>query len=215
MAWSWQHVLLGLARDRRQRDDRSVFQIYASGCSGDVTAGKYNDGSTGNRAVLADRLYQGMQAAWENTRRMPLERAEFRSAPLWLDFHQGPEFTADAMQKTLADPDAATDARILAALGLSSRRRLERDQPIDVPCIDFGSAQLVVLPGEAFVGYQLMAQAMRPDSAVMCLGYGESWTGYIPTTSAFEEGFGHGWRWVAEGAEPQIRAALHRVLQPE
>ena len=35
---------LGLARKRRQADDPKVFQIYASGCSGNVTAGKYNDG---------------------------------------------------------------------------------------------------------------------------------------------------------------------------
>ncbi len=36
---------VGLARARRQRDDRSIRQIYVSGCSGDVTAGKYNNGS--------------------------------------------------------------------------------------------------------------------------------------------------------------------------
>src|SRR5262249_60472741 len=36
---------VGLARKRRQGDDAKVAQIYVSGCSGDVTAGKYNDGS--------------------------------------------------------------------------------------------------------------------------------------------------------------------------
>ena len=36
---------VGLARKRRQDEMPGVFQIYASGCSGNVTAGKYNDGS--------------------------------------------------------------------------------------------------------------------------------------------------------------------------
>lgn len=206
---------VGMARDRRQRDDFSVFQIYATGCSGDVTAGKYNDGSNENRAVLAERLYRGMLAAWESTRRTPLERVQFRCADLRLDFHEGASFTENALRGQLDDPDAAVGDRILAAMGLSSRRRLDSDQPIDVPCVDFGEAQLLVLPGEAFVGYQLMAQALRPDSFVMGLGYGESWTGYIPTRSAFEERFGHDWRWVGPGAQERIRAALRQVLLPQ
>ena len=40
---SWDFV--GIARDLQQREFPGVFQIYVSGCSGDVTAGRYNDGS--------------------------------------------------------------------------------------------------------------------------------------------------------------------------
>ena len=40
---------VGLARGQRQQDEPGVFQMYLSGCSGDVTAGKYNDGSPENR----------------------------------------------------------------------------------------------------------------------------------------------------------------------
>ena len=85
-------------------------------------------------------------------------------------------------------------------------------QPIDLPCLDLGVAQVVLLPGEAFVGYQLMAQRLRPDRPVMAIGYGECWPGYIPTKQAFEEGFGHGWRWVAPGCEAIIRGRLEQVL---
>ena len=45
----------GLARAARQAATPGVFQIYGSGCSGNVTAGKYNDGSPETRAVLAQR----------------------------------------------------------------------------------------------------------------------------------------------------------------
>jgi hypothetical protein len=53
---------------------RGVKQIYCSGCSGHVTAGKQNDGARTNRAVLADRLHAAMVAAWRNTKRQPVDR---------------------------------------------------------------------------------------------------------------------------------------------
>ena len=51
-----------------------MFQIYVTGCAGDTTAGKYNTGAPENRPVLADRIYQGMEAAWKATQRQPLGR---------------------------------------------------------------------------------------------------------------------------------------------
>src|SRR5581483_3634179 len=73
---------VGLARRRRAQDDSRLAQIYVTGCSGDVTAGKYNDGTAPMREVLADRIYQAMKQAWEGTERFPLERVKLRSAPL-------------------------------------------------------------------------------------------------------------------------------------
>src|SRR5690606_3570002 len=70
------------------------------------------------------------------------------------------------------------------------------------------------LPGESFVGYQVMAQQMRPDEAVFAIGYGESWTGYIPTAVAFEDRFNHDWRWVGPGSEEILKHALEEVLVP-
>jgi len=205
---------VGMARDHRQRDDFQVTQIYGSGCSGDITAGKYNDGSPAMRAILAERLYQGMKTAWEATRRGPLQHVAFRCTTFDLDFHEDEAFAVPALEKTLHDANAGVTDRILAAMSLSSRHRQARGQEIDLPCVDFGPAQLLVLPGESFVGYQLMAQQLRPDSFVATLGYGECWTGYIPTAAAFADRFNHDWRWVGPGAEPRIRAALERVLKP-
>ena len=138
--------------------------------------------------------------------------AGFRNEKLDLPFHDGPEFTREALTKTLQDPNAKTADRILAAMSLSSRDRIERGQKIDLPSIDLGPAQIVVFPGEAFVGYQLLAQKLRPDAFVLSIGYGECWPGYIPTQSAFEDGFNHGWRWVSPGCERTIQNALKQVL---
>jgi hypothetical protein len=204
---------VGLARRRWNRDEPRVFPIYVSGCSGDVTAGKYNDGTPAMRPLLADRMYQGMKSSWQATKRHRLTSIAFRNATVDLPFHDGPEFTREALTRTLRDSDAKITDRILAAMSLSSRDRIDRSWPIDMPCVDFGPAQIVLWPGESFVGYQLMAQRMRPDSFVMSIGYGECWPGYVPTEAAFDEGFNHDWRWVARGCEERMRAALENVLQ--
>ncbi len=203
---------VGLARDRRQRDDFSVKQIYVSGCSGDVTAGKFNTGSTDDRYALRDRIYEGMVTAWKNTRRVPLDQIVFRRTPLSLDFHPAPHLTESSLAEHLHDEQQTVEKRILAAMGLSSRRRVAAGEPIDMVCIDFGPAQIVLLPGESFVGYQVMAQRLRPDSFVLAIGYGECWPGYIATESALEDGFEDSWLWVAPGSERRMREALQKVL---
>lgn len=76
-------------------------QIYFSGCSGNVTAGKYNMGDRTNRAVLADRLYQAMVSAWRETKRHPLTTVSLRSTTVRLDWRDGPGFTvADLGEET-------------------------------------------------------------------------------------------------------------------
>ncbi|MHB0956660.1 MAG: hypothetical protein ACYC0X_09350 [Pirellulaceae bacterium] len=204
---------VGLARERRQHDDFSIKQIYVSGCSGDVTAGKFNAGSFDDRFCLVDRMYRAMVAAWQNTRRIPLQKIEFRSTELTLDFHPDASLTEDALRSALRDQRRSVEQRILAAMGLSSRLRVASGQGIDVPCVDLGPAQIVLLPAESFVGLQLMAQQLRPDSFVMSIGYGECWPGYIPTEEAFQDGFHDNWLWIAPGSQQRIRAALEQVLR--
>jgi hypothetical protein len=205
---------VGLARRRMQREHPRTFQIYVSGCSGDVTAGKYNDATPASRQQLTQRLFQAMETSWGNTKRVPLEQTTFQNSTYDLPFHEAEEFRAENLNKVLHDKSAKEGDRILAAMSLSSLQRKTRKQPLELPCLDLGAAQIVLFPGEAFVGYQLMAQKMRPDSFVMSIGYGECWPGYIPTKKAFDENFNHDWRWVGHGSEKILKQAMQEVLLP-
>ncbi len=203
----------GLARKRRQADLPAVAQIYASGASGNVTAGKYNDGSHGNRAVLADRLYRGMAQAWKATKRHPLERVRFRSIPYRLEPRDGSGFTI-ADLKTRLKEDRRPFGQCLAAMGLSWRARCDADHRLDLPVLDLGAATLLLLPGESYVEYQLLAQKLRPDTFVVALGYGECATGYVPTERAVAENDSNlrDWCWVAPGAGKALTTALRQGL---
>lgn len=203
----------GLARKRRQADLPDVFQIYASGASGNVTAGKYNDGNPANRAVLADRLVRAMAEAWKTTRRTPLADVRFRSIEYRLKPRDGGEFTPAELERRVKEGRRPFD-QCLAAMGLSWRRRCDAGQSLDMPILDLGPAQLLLLPGESYVEYQLLAQKLRPEAFVVSLGYGECGTGYVPTEQAFRERDSNlsDWCWVAPGAEATLTAALQRAL---
>ncbi len=203
----------GLARKRRQADDPRIHQVYVSGCSGNVTAGKYNDGGKQNRAILADRLYQAMVAAWKATERRPLTRVAFRNVPFRLEPRATPGFTRADLNAMLDDPKP--NRRSLAAMGLSWRQRADDPQfRIDLPVLDLGAAMLLVLPGESYVEFQLRAQQLRPDMCVIAVGYGECATGYVPVEAAWKENDSNlnPWCWVAPGAESTVTEALRAAL---
>jgi hypothetical protein len=208
---------VGAARRQREAVVPAIFQVYFSGCSGDVTAGKFNDGDPANRAVLAARLQEGMRMAWDNTKRFPLGGMRVRSVPLTLEPKSSRGFSRDDMEHTLRNTQATRFERCLAALGLSWRERVAAGRPMQVQALDLGEAQFLLLPAESFVQYQLDAQKMRPDVFVLTAGYGECAPGYIPTSTASAEGFNdaHSWCWVAPGAEECMFKAMRVALGVE
>jgi hypothetical protein len=207
---------VGLARARRQQDLPDVHQIYLSGCSGDITAGKYNDGSPEHRQRLTDRVHRAMVDAWDATTRHKLDAIDFRSVPLVLPHREGDQ-TAEALGRQLADSSQPMFQRALAALGLSSRTLHPEGHQILVASIDLGGGQIVLLPAESLVGYQLLAQDLRPDQFVMAIGYGQCAPGYIPTDAASAEGYAEsqGWCWVAPNVEDRMAEAMRRALRAD
>ncbi|MBA63084.1 MAG: hypothetical protein CMJ76_12035 [Planctomycetaceae bacterium] len=204
---------VGLARDRLQRENQSIRQIFVPGCGGDVTAGKYNNGSEEHRQELINKLYQAMAAASKNTVKHKLTNINFRNTALVLPFHPGAHLTRKQLSEDLENDGLSTEKRILAAMGLASRNRVEANKPLDFPCVDLGNAQIVLFPGETFIGYQLIAQQYAGNNFVMCIAYGDAWTGYLPTDATFEENFTDSWLWVGKGSEKKIREAIKKVIR--
>lgn len=176
----------GLARQKRQEEEPKIFQMYFTGCAGNITAGKYNDGSKGNRPVLRDRMYTALKAAWKATKRHPLTTWEWRGEPIRLPPRREKSFGEEESRKGLEDAKANKAHRGNSAFQLAWLKRLER--PIELTCLDLGKALVLHLPGEPFIEYQLKAQQMRKDTFICVAGYGDGGPGYIPTEKAYGEG---------------------------
>jgi hypothetical protein len=205
---------VGMARKRRQADTPGAMQIYASGCSGNVTAGKYNDGDPNNRPVLAERVYRAMSAAWKSTKTIPVTECHFRSVPLALEARTSEGFSDEALTKRLKD-DPKPFGQCLAALGLSWKKRCDAGKLIDLPVLDFGAAAVALLPAESYVEFQLAAQKVRPNDLVLVAGYGECGPGYIPIERAWKENDGNlsDWCWVNPGSEKRMVEAIEKSLK--
>ena len=149
----------GDAREELERKE-GVFQIYFTGCAGDITLGKYNDGSKKCRAELAGRLLAGMEAAIAASHFVPAKAILWRNYPLSLPW----KTTAGSSEKNIRRP------------------------PIELSSLQIGHIHIVHLPGEPMVCFQLFAQGLRPGEFVAVAGYGDGGTGYLCPEIAFREG---------------------------
>ncbi|MCC6536186.1 MAG: hypothetical protein IT162_01465 [Bryobacterales bacterium] len=206
---------VGMARARMQAAAPGAQHVYLTGCAGDTMAGRYNDGNPANRAVLAGRMFDGMMAAWQATRRHGAPaRLGFANTALRLPPRRTPGFAEAEQRAKLADLTQSYRVRSEAALALSWLGR--QAQPVDVPAVDLGAAQIVQLPAEAFVQYQLWAQAEgRRGAMVLAPGFGECAPGYSPTARDAADGYDdhYGWADLA-GSEAPMRAAIRAALRP-
>jgi hypothetical protein len=198
----------GLARRKRQKETDDHLQVYFDGCAGNVTAGKYNDGSHENRAILRDRVYAAMLGAWKATERFPVDRCSWLVERVQLPSRREAIFGEEASRRVLADPQATAARRNNAAFQLAWLAR--KDRPIDLTCLDLGRARVLHLPGEPFVEYQLFARDQRPDLAVCVAGYGDGGPGYIPTSRAYEQG---GYEPTVALAGPESEAILQNAIR--
>ncbi len=203
---------VGIARENRKSAVPAAAHVHFNGASGNVTAGKYNDGSPENRLLLAGRLSEGMRHAWEAANKRPVSPVdvEWRTEPVKLAVRSSIS-SADA-HATLADPKATKVNKLRAAFDLAWIDRAPK--PIDLAMLRLGDAHVLFMPGELFVEYQLAAQQMKPDRFVALAAYGLYGMGYIGTAAAYGQG---GYETsevsrVGPEAEAVLMAAMRKLL---
>jgi hypothetical protein len=202
---------VGRAREELEQREK-VPQIYFTGCSGDVTVGKYNDGSPRARLELMGRLCAGMEAAIARTRFTPAEHLLWRTELLTLPLRTNRETVMAQSRAWLANPKQSDGMRAYeGAMRLAFVERL--DQPLELSALQIGNMHILHLPGEPMLEYQLFAQRAKPDHFVAVAGYGDCGPAYICTDQALGEG---GYEPTATnvglGSEGRLKQAIRRLL---
>jgi len=209
---------VGLARAAREEAMPTVAHIHFNGAGGNIAAGKYNNGDTVNRQILADRLAAGMSAAWTATVRVPVSVADvdWTTRPLKLPIKKS--ITKEKWLAVLENPKSSQRNVLRAGRKLAwLKRNQEEEKPITVGCLKIGDLRVLHLPGELFVEYQIAAQAMRPDLQVCMAAYGDHGAGYLCTKVAYSQG---GYEPgppsnTAPEAEQVIKSVLRELLEVE
>jgi hypothetical protein len=202
----------GIARESLQKKE-DVFQIYFTGCAGDVTAGKYNDGSRRARDELTARLLAGMEAAVATTRFVPARHITWRTVPVLLPLRTDAAYSVEASRATMANAKLSPSQRIYAgAMRVAFAQRSK--QPIELSALAVGPVRIVHLPGESMIDFQLFAQSLLPEQFVAVAAYGDCGPAYICTERAFTEG---GYEptdsLVAPYSESVLKAAIRELLK--
>jgi hypothetical protein len=178
----------GLARGLCEKAQHEVFHVHFNGAGGNVTAGKYNDGSPTNRGVLAERLAKGMKAAVAGSKVIPVKAADVSWRVESVALPLSKQYKAKELEARVADGKLPAAERLRAARNLAWARRCDAGHKIEIACLKIGPAYVLHMPGELFVEYQLVAQKMRPDAPVMMAAYGDYGPGYIGTSIAYTQG---------------------------
>ena len=183
---NWDFV--GIARETREKALPGLPHIHFNGAGGNVAAGKYNDGKKDKRPLLAGRLADGMQRAWESQKKTPVTAADVGWRVQRVSLPVRKTLVEAELAKKLTDESATKRVRMRAARDLVFVRRMNNGHGIPVSCLKLGAARILHMPGELFVEYQLAAQQMRPAEFVAMAAYGDYGPGYIGTKIAYSQG---------------------------
>jgi hypothetical protein len=208
---------VGIARESQQQE-LGFPQIYFSGAGGNITAGKYNDGSPERRYELADRVEKAMKEAWENTEKVPVSSNDLNWNSVKVALPLGPHLVEGALIAQLENQETDSLEKFTAAKHLAWLNRTNEGHPVYISALNIRNIWLLNLPGELFVEYQLAAQQMRPQDVVCTAAYEEYGPGYICT----EIGYGQGGYEDSERAsrvgpevEEVLMEAIGQVLERE
>jgi hypothetical protein len=177
---------VGLARRRIQTEIGQGLHLYFTGCSGNIAAGKYNDGTPQARLDMTDRMAAAMKQSLDGLVTQPVSNVSWQTVEIVPQPRTS--WTENGLQALIADSSAALALRIRPAMMLAWMQRCQQQIPIVLSALHLGDVSLLHLPAESFVQYQLRAQAAAPQRFIATAAYGDGGPWYIPTAADYPHG---------------------------
>lgn len=203
---------VGIARERLEKS-AGVVQIYFTGCGGNIAMGKYNNGSRDARTDLTNRIHDAMARSVKAVARKRISRLGWKTVSFAFPVREDAAFTEKPNRDVLANMEAKFVPRLKAAINLVWIERMRQQETIELSCLSLGEVQILHLPGEPFVQYQLAAQQMQPERFVAVAGYGDCGMGYIGVDRIFTDKGGYEQTYSFAGpCEKPLLAAIAKLL---
>ncbi len=179
---------VGIAR-KFQEKKRGYPHIYFTGAAGNIGVGKYNDGSEGIRYLFATRISMAMDDALKASKRKPIQRSDVKWRTTGVYLPLADYMNRDSLERILSGERHDPELPYLRAVGsLAWWIRVHKEPYVRISALELGDIQLLSLPGEPFVEYQLAAQQLFPDYNICTAAYEEYGMGYIGTKEAYSQG---------------------------
>lgn len=226
---------VGLARDLLERES-GVPQIYFTGCGGNVTLGKYNDGTVNARDELTRRILAAMTRSADEANpnskigvsdkgrtrvdavvdpnTLGEKAIQWSVAPIKFTARSDGAFDPDLLSKQLA-PEHPFPVRLTAAEYSAFGQRLKNGYVAEASRLRIGVLDIVHLPGEPFVEFQLFAQAQAKRDTFVCVaGYGECGVWYYGPDQIYRDRGGYEQTWsVTQPCQEKVEGAILQLLK--
>lgn len=187
--------------------------IHFNGASGNIAAGKYNDGSRQRRIVLANRVEAGMIKAWKNTQLVKVERGNISWKTIGVALPLNANIQEPDLRRRLTNDSLNIHMKLRAAEKLAWYQRNISGKLIDISALRLGKVWLLSLPGESFIEYQLAAQQMEPGGIVCTAAYGDYGPGYIGTKKSYFENGGYETSDIVSGTSAGVEDVLMKAME--
>lgn len=215
---SWD--LPGIARQQQEKES-GIFQIYFTGCAGNVTLGKYNRGDSESRAILVQRLLTAMRESsnWQasDALKIPVSAdtpITWSVLPIPFPVRFDEDFAPEIAHQVAGNPKHPIATRNRAAMSVHHHQWMEQKKFPLASKLQIGPLQMLHLPAEPFVEYQLLAQKLSaPGTFTTVAAYGNQcgpW--YYGPDSIFEDNGGYEQTWSISGPGQKIHESIIHQL---
>jgi len=198
----------GIARKQRQQEDPGCTHIYFTGCAGNISAGKYNDGSHEMRAILARRIYDGMIASEKQLKPEPIGHVTWKTHDILPPIRN--TFQEEALKKTISNKASSVVNRNRPSYMLAWLQRVKKKIPITLSSLQMNDIKTLHLPAESFIEYQLRAQSIQPDQFIATAAYGDGGPWYIPVAEEYPTG---GYEVSVAFCDPEVDAVMTQGMK--
>ena len=205
----------GIALERLQKET-GVPQIYFTGCGGNITMGKYNNGTPAAREALAGRLYDAMvrSADAASANKQPVTPIRWKTKAAHFPLRTETGFSMETQEQILSAPKAAFDKRLKAAMLLARIERVRAGRAVEFSSLAIGDVRILHLPGEPFVQFQLAAQDSAADAFVAVAGYGDCVIWYVGEDRIYTDRGGYEQTWAFAGpCETLMKQTIAELLE--
>ena len=201
----------GLARRKRQQETPDCLQIYFTGAAGNIAAGKYNNGSREMRAILADRVYEGILRADASLQHAEIDAVSWSTADLLPEARMSP--SDEELAAAISNRSLRVVGRNRPAFELAWKRRVESGLPITLSRLKINDVNMLHLPAESFIEYQLRAASMADNQFVAVAAYGDGGPWYIPVREAWSQGgYEVSVAFCAEAVDDELTAGIRKLM---